>query len=90
MEIKIERSNLKNADEIVEKIGSANPKKYEVELQKIIEDNLKANNLSPIWWKYTNKQIYSDLLNLSSSSNLNLDLTLYICELLDEVYKNMN
>lgn len=90
LDIKIERSNMTNAITIVETLGQVGVKEYEVELQRVIEENIKKNKCKGSWWKYTNKRIFNDLMDISGNETAYEPLIMYITELLDEVYKNIN
>lgn len=90
LEIKIEISNMTNAITIVEHLGQPGVKTYEIELQRIIEENLKKNKLKGSWWQYTNKKIFNDLMEIRKKDTEMYPLVMYITELLDEVYKNIN
>lgn len=39
-------------------------KKHEIEIQGKIEVELKNHGCTPVWWKYTDKKIFDDLLDL--------------------------
>lgn len=89
LDIKIERSNMTNAITIVESLGQVGVKEYEIELQRVIEENVKKNNCKGSWWKYTNKRIFNDLMDINKKDTDFESLVMYITELFDEVYKNI-
>lgn len=90
LKITIGKSNLTNAIEITEGMRGKTIKDYEIQLQWIIEDNLKRKNLPSVWWKYSDKNICADLLGLAKPDLTMEKLQIYITELLDEVYRKMN
>lgn len=89
VKIKFNVVNMANAYEVVDNLplDKHTVKDYEIELQRIIVENLKEAGINESWWKSTNAQIFNDLLDLKKKNATEQEFVMYIVKLFDEVYE---